>query len=290
MQSHRQACQRPDRPSAGDDAIGGTRCPGQHVGDRFRPLRGHLGDRGTLPRGQAVPGVQLASDPRRSERHTGHGVDRRDRTDAGLEASSAEIQPEYRGVPHPDPGPLTEEAQPGLLLARQQGDGAPEDPLHPGEKRRAVPGVTQCGGGERHDHVGTGVLGRAVEPLDGAHRQGRPVPGDPTGARHLGAQVQERTAAEHRLEATVTGRVDHHEVERATAQVEYGYTHGGHRRDAIPPPRGSGCTRRDGLRWSAPPGWIPGTWHHGAWRSLVARLLWEQEVLGSNPGAPTINR
>ena len=26
----------------------------------------------------------------------------------------------------------------------------------------------------------------------------------------------------------------------------------------------------------------------GAWRSLVARLLWEQEVLGSNPGAPTM--
>jgi hypothetical protein len=28
---------------------------------------------------------------------------------------------------------------------------------------------------------------------------------------------------------------------------------------------------------------------HGAWRSLVARLLWEQEVPGSNPGAPTLN-
>ena len=25
---------------------------------------------------------------------------------------------------------------------------------------------------------------------------------------------------------------------------------------------------------------------HGAWRSSVARLLWEQEVPGSNPGAP----
>ncbi|SUZ99290.1 uncharacterized protein METZ01_LOCUS52144 [marine metagenome] len=25
----------------------------------------------------------------------------------------------------------------------------------------------------------------------------------------------------------------------------------------------------------------------GAWRSLVSRLLWEQEVPGSNPGAPT---
>ena len=38
----------------------------------------------------------------------------------------------------------------------------------------------------------------------------------------------------------------------------------------------------------------PVTWLHcgkkdpyGAWRSPVARLLWEQEVPGSNPGAPT---
>src|SRR4051812_35501294 len=27
---------------------------------------------------------------------------------------------------------------------------------------------------------------------------------------------------------------------------------------------------------------------HGAWRSLVARLLWEQEGAGSNPAAPMI--
>ena len=27
----------------------------------------------------------------------------------------------------------------------------------------------------------------------------------------------------------------------------------------------------------------------GAWRSLVARLPWAQEVPGSNPGAPTID-
>jgi hypothetical protein len=27
-------------------------------------------------------------------------------------------------------------------------------------------------------------------------------------------------------------------------------------------------------------------WVHGAWRSLVAHLLWEQGVAGSNPAAP----
>ena len=32
------------------------------------------------------------------------------------------------------------------------------------------------------------------------------------------------------------------------------------------------------------------TSHHGAWRSMVAHLLWEQGVAGSNPVAPTIHK
>ena len=42
-------------------------------------------------------------------------------------------------------------------------------------------------------------------------------------------------------------------------------------------------------RFPKPDTWLNGgkKYPYGAWRSSVARLLWEQEVPGSNPGAPT---
>ncbi len=78
-------------------------------------------------------------------------------------------------------------------------------------------------------------------------------------------------------------------------------------------PRSSSAWRVKEARGSFPAGgafplsrqrpWAPGraalakagpfaykTSHHGAWRSMVAHLLWEQGVAGSNPVAPTIKK
>jgi hypothetical protein len=47
------------------------------------------------------------------------------------------------------------------------------------------------------------------------------------------------------------------------------------------------CTRTCTLRFRAEQGPSKLLSHNnGVWRSPVARLLWEQEVPGSNPGAP----
>lgn len=32
--------------------------------------------------------------------------------------------------------------------------------------------------------------------------------------------------------------------------------------------------------------WQPGLVSHGVWRSMVARLFWEQEIVSSNPATP----
>ena len=37
------------------------------------------------------------------------------------------------------------------------------------------------------------------------------------------------------------------------------------------------------------PRYLPASIIDGVWRSPVARLLWEQEVPGSNPGAPMVS-
>ncbi len=48
------------------------------------------------------------------------------------------------------------------------------------------------------------------------------------------------------------------------------------------------ASRHAHLTWRAGVGVTPES--NGAWRSLVAHLLWEQRVGGSNPSAPTISR
>ena len=208
VEPHGQSGQRPDRASAGDDpiappsgtvasmaAIGAgafdgqlTRWPPARPTDRRSPVS-------SSPRIRAVPRATLATEPHRV-----------DGADAGLQAPAAEVQPEHGCVPDPHAGPLAEKAEPGLLLAGQQGDRAAQDPLHPGHEPVAVVGVPQCGGGHGHHHVGPGVLGGDVQALDGANGEGRPVAGDPAGAGHLGPEVQERPPAEHRARAGRRGR------------------------------------------------------------------------------------
>ena len=110
--------------------------------------------------------------------------------------------------------------------------GLPEHPLEPAEQPGAVVGVPQRGGGQGHHHVDSGLLGGGLQPAHRADRRGRPVGGHAAGAGHLGPEMEERPAAQHRRQDAVPGGVHHHQMERAAAQVEDGYAHGRHRRDA----------------------------------------------------------
>jgi hypothetical protein len=169
-----------------------------------------------------------------SSPHTGHLGHLVDGADTGLQAAATEVEAEDRLGTDPDPGTLAQEAQPGLLLAGQQGDRGAEHLLEAPEQLGAVGRVTQCRGGQGHHHIDPGIVGGRTEPAHGAHRRGGPVGRDAPGAGHLGPEVQEGAPAQHRGEHPVPGRVDDHQVKRATAQIEHGYTHGRHRRDAIP--------------------------------------------------------
>ncbi len=206
----------------------------EHLEDGLGPGRRRLPDGHAVIGGQHFAGLHLPLDPGRPEGDAGDRTHLVDRPDARLEAPASEVQPQHRVVAHPDPGALPQEAQARLLLAAQQRDPVTQDPLEPVEQPPSVAGVPQCGRGHRHHHVGTGVVGRHPQSADRPYRCRRPVGGDVPRPGHLGAQVEERTPAQHRIQPAVAGGVHHHQVERIAAQVEYGYSHGGHRRDAIP--------------------------------------------------------
>ena len=232
VEHHGQAGQGPDRPATGDDPGPGSRTAGQHGADGLGSGQGDLGDRLPVGRGQQLAGAQLTPEPGRAEGHADHLGHLVDGADARLQAPTTEIEAEDRLLTHPDAGPLPEEAQPGLLLAGEQGDRTSQDLLEAAEELGPVGRVAEGGRGQRHHDVDARVVRRSPEPTHRAHRRGGPVGGHAPGPGHLGPEVEERPAAQHRGQHSVPGRVDHHQVERAAAQVEDGDAHGRHRRDA----------------------------------------------------------
>ena len=232
-------------------------CPLEHGPDGLGPVQGDLGDRLPVVRGEQLAGSQLATEAGRPEGHTGHGDDLVDGADARLEAPSAQIEAEHRVATHPDAGPLAEEAEPGLLLAAQQGDLVAQHLLEPADQPGPVVGVAEGGCGQRHHHVHAGVVARGGEPSHGADRRGGPVGRHAPGSGHLGPEVQERPAAQHRHQHPLPRRVDHHQVEGAAAQVEDGHAHGRHRRDAICCRPTGGTPAQNGTSVDVTP---PGRW------------------------------
>ena len=232
VEHHGQAGQGAHGATAGDGPGAGLGAAAQDRPDGLGPLHGQVGQPGPVADGEPLAAVELAAEAGGAERHAGHGQYLVGVADAGLQAAAPEVEAEDRLGAHPHPGALAQEAEPGLFLAGEQGDGAPEDPLEPGQQGRSVGGVPEGGGGHGHHQVRPRVVGGGPEAVDGPHRRGRPVGGDPTGPGHLGAEVEERPPAQHRLEHAVPGGVHHHQVEGAAPQVEDGNADGRHRRDA----------------------------------------------------------
>ena len=162
---------------------------------------------------------------------------------ARLEAPAPEIEPEDRLASHPHAGPLTQKTEACLLLARQQVDRAADHPFEPAEQLLAVGGVAQGGGGQGHHHVDLRLVGGGPQPAHGPDRRGCPVSRDTAGPGDFGSQVEKRPPTEHRCQHAVPAGIHHHQMERATPEIEHGHSHSRHRRDATRrPPRPIGET------------------------------------------------
>ncbi len=232
MQHHGQSGQGPHRASAGDGSIRGVRVLGQHDPNRLGPLLGRFHHPGPLLPGQALGGVQLPPQSGRAQGDAGDRMQMVGIANARLEAPAAEIEPEDRLVSHPHAGPLTEKTEACLLLARQQVDRAADHPFEPAEQLLAVGGVAQGGGGEGHHHVDLRFVGGGPESAHGPDRRGCPVSRDPSGPGDFGSQVEKRPSTEHRRQHAVAAGIHHHQMERATPEIEHGHSHSRHRRDA----------------------------------------------------------
>ncbi len=154
-------------------------------------------------RRQPLAGAELPAQTRRPERHARDGHDLVDPADPGLEAATAEIEPEDGLVTDPDASPLPEEAESGLLVAGQEGHRAIEDPFDPLDQQGAVAGIPQRGGGQRHHEVDLRLFCSGMQPAHGAQRGCGSVRRHRAAPCDFGTEMQEGAAAKDRKEGAV---------------------------------------------------------------------------------------
>ena len=112
-----------------------------------------------------------------------------------LEAPPAEVEPENGPRAHPNPGPLTDEAQSGFLLSLEHPHRRPHHPFEPGHHVGAVTGVADGGGGQCHHHIGLYFIESPSETTGGRHRRGQAVGRDRAPGSNGEAEVQEGATA-----------------------------------------------------------------------------------------------